>query len=72
MISLLTLLTLILIVLIIFHRSLLFKCVSTINLSMNILNKSIKDKGNTPKDILMLRNIIEQEGKQLVYYKTYV
>jgi hypothetical protein len=32
---------------------------------MNILNKNIKDKGTTPKDILMIRNIIENEGKLL-------
>lgn len=30
---------------------------------MNILTKLTQDKGNTPKDILMIRNLIEGEGK---------
>lgn len=29
---------------------------------MNILNKNVKDKNQYPKDILMLQNIIEEEG----------
>jgi hypothetical protein len=30
---------------------------------MNILTKLTQDKGNTPKDILMIRNLIEGEGR---------
>lgn len=30
---------------------------------MNILTKHTLDKGNTPKDILMIRRLIENEGK---------
>lgn len=29
---------------------------------MNILTKQTLDKGNTPKDILMIRRLIENEG----------
>ena len=29
---------------------------------MNILTNQTLDKGNTPKDILMIRNLIESEG----------
>lgn len=29
---------------------------------MNILNRNVKDKNQYPKDILMLQNIIEEEG----------
>lgn len=30
---------------------------------MNILTKDTKDKGNTPKDIMLIKQIIESEGK---------
>ena len=30
---------------------------------MNILTNYTLDKGNTPKDILMIRRLIENEGK---------
>jgi hypothetical protein len=33
---------------------------------MNILTKNTLDKGNTPKDILMLRGLIENEGRYLI------
>lgn len=30
---------------------------------MNILTKYTQDKGNTPRDILMIRKMLENEGK---------
>lgn len=36
---------------------------------MNILTKHTLDKGNTPKDILMIRKLIENEGIRVNYYK---
>jgi hypothetical protein len=34
---------------------------------MNILTKHTQDKGNTPKDILMIRKLIENEGINCIY-----
>jgi hypothetical protein len=33
---------------------------------MNILTKHTLDKGNTPKDILLIRRLIENEGTYLL------
>lgn len=33
---------------------------------MNILTQQTVDKGNTPKDILMIRRLIENEGKYFI------
>lgn len=30
---------------------------------MNIITSNTKDKGNTPKDIMLIKRIIESEGK---------
>jgi hypothetical protein len=35
---------------------------------MNILTKHTLDKGNTPKDIQMIRRLIENEGNHLIYF----
>jgi hypothetical protein len=35
---------------------------------MNILTKHTVDKGNTPKDILMARRLIENEGKASINF----
>jgi len=35
---------------------------------MNILTKHTLDKGTTPKDILMIRNLIEKEGIDIDYF----
>jgi len=29
---------------------------------MNIINKNTEDKGNVPKDILLIKKLIEREG----------
>ena len=37
---------------------------------MNILTKYTLDKGNTPRDILMIRKMLENEGKNSYYVKS--
>jgi len=35
---------------------------------MNILTKHTLDKGNTPKDIQMIRRLIENEGNHFIHF----
>jgi len=36
---------------------------------MNIITRNSKDKGNVPKDIMMIKQIIEDEGKIIIITK---